>query len=297
MHYLVTGGAGHISAPLVQHLLQAGHRVTVVGRNQEKLTALQQAGAETAIGSLEDRAFVEQILQGVDGAYLMIPPNFATNDWFGYQKAVADHFVHALRIANTPRVVFLSSVGAHMGKGAGPVDGLAYAEQQFSTLTDSTVTYLRPSYFMYNLLSMIPLIKQAGIIGSNFGGTEKPLVLTHTNDIARVAFEQLIQPNGTPGPLYIGSDERTTAEIARVLGNAIGKAELAWVPFTDEQALGGMLQSGLPAQFAEGYVTMGKAIRDGEMEADYWKNRPASLGTVKLEDFALEFQQAFAHAS
>lgn len=295
MHYLVTGGAGHIGAPLVNLLLAAGHRVTAVGRHPEKLAPLAEAGAETAIGSLEDGVFVEQILRGVDGAYLMIPPNFAATDWLGYQRNVADNFVAALRSAKTPRVVFLSSVGAHMGKGAGPVDGLAYAEQKLSTVADTKTTFLRPSYFMYNLLGMIPLVRQAGIMGSNFGGTERPLVLTHTHDIAQAAYEQLIKTDdATSGPVYVASDERTTADIARVLGTAIGNPELAWVPFTDEQALTGMLQAGLPPQFAEGYVEMGKALRSGEMESDYWKNKPAQLGIVKLEEFAITFQGAYS---
>jgi hypothetical protein len=55
-----------------------------------------------------------------------------------------------------------------------------------------------------------------------------------------------------------------------------------------------MLQAGLPQQFAEGYVEMGKALRSGEMESDYWKNKPAQLGIVKLEEFAITFQGAYS---
>jgi hypothetical protein len=37
---------------------------------------------------------------------------------------------------------------------------------------------------------------------------------------------------------------------------------------------------------------MGRAIREGKMQEDYWKNRPVS-GKVKLEDFVNEFAGAF----
>ena len=37
MKYVITGGAGHISKPLAEKLLKAGHDVTVVGRSAENL--------------------------------------------------------------------------------------------------------------------------------------------------------------------------------------------------------------------------------------------------------------------
>jgi uncharacterized protein YbjT (DUF2867 family) len=37
MKYVITGGAGHISKPLAEQLLAAGHEVTVIGRNEEHL--------------------------------------------------------------------------------------------------------------------------------------------------------------------------------------------------------------------------------------------------------------------
>lgn len=43
---------------------------------------------------------------------------------------------------------------------------------------------------------------------------------------------------------YIASDESDTEEIALVLGNAIGKPDLKWMKFSDEQALEGMLKGG-----------------------------------------------------
>jgi hypothetical protein len=54
-----------------------------------------------------------------------------------------------------------------------------------------------------------------------------------------------------------------------------------------------MLQAGLSSTIAEGYLAMGKALRDGDMQADYWKNKPAKLGKVKLEAFAKEFAGAY----
>jgi uncharacterized protein YbjT (DUF2867 family) len=130
-------------------------------------------------------------------------------------------------------------------------------------------------------------------MGSNVPADHK-IALTHTNDIADVATDVLLN-NKFNGKqiIYIASDERTFKEISTLLGNSIGKPDLAWVEFTDEQSLSGMLQSGLSQTIANGYTEMGKAIRSKAMKADYWINRPEQLGKMKLEDFAKEFTLAF----
>jgi uncharacterized protein YbjT (DUF2867 family) len=293
MKYVLTGGAGHITKPLAEKLLAAGHEVTVIGRDAVRLEPLALKGVTPAIGSVEDPNFLIKTFAGADAVYLMIPPNFGATDWIGYQKKVADYFVQAIKANQIKKVVVLSSVGAHMRKGAGPVDGLAYLEQQLETAgTDNR--FLRPSYFYYNLFSQIPLIKGMGIMGANMGSPDTKLVLTHTSEIANAAAEELLHLSFTGSTVrYIASDERSTVDIANVLGKAIGKDGLQWIPFSDEQMKGGLLQAGLAEVFAQGYTEMGIALRSGEMEADYWKNRPAQLGAIKLEDFAKEFAAAY----
>lgn len=293
MNYVLTGAAGHITQPIAEKLLAAGHSVTIIGRDASKLNALTQLGAKAAVGSVEELTFLTTAFAGADAVYLMIPPNFAVTDWLGYQKQVADNFVKAIKANGIKKVVVLSSVGAHMRKGAGPVDGLAYLEQQLEAAgTDNK--FLRPSYFYYNLFGQIPLIKNMNIMGANMGSPDTKLVLTHTSDIAAAAAEELLNLSFTGSTVrYIASDERSTTEIADVLGKAIGKENLPWVSFSDEQMKGGLLQAGLAEVFAQGYTEMGMALRSGEMEADYWNNRPAKLGNVKLEDFANEFAAVY----
>jgi len=296
MKFVITGGAGHISRPLAETLLAAGHQVTVIGRSAEKLASLVAKGATPAVGSLKDQAFVTNTFKGADAVYLMIPPTFdIPTTWRAAQNEVADVYIHALEENKTKYAVLLSSIGAHLGDKTGPIDGLYDFEKKLSAVQGLNVKFLRPSYFMYNFLAQIPLIKAANIMGANFGGNGRKIVLTHTDEIARVAAEELLNLNFTGQSVrYIANDERTPEEVAAVLGKAIGK-ELPWVPFSDEQNLQGLLQAGLPQPIAEGYNTMGASLREGLIEEDYWKNKP-ELGKIKLEDFAKEFAAAY-HAS
>lgn len=293
MKYVITGGAGHISQPLAEKLLSAGHTVTVVGRNAEKLQSLVSKGAKAVVGSVEDAAFVKAAFAGADAVYAMIPPNYAADNFRHYQNTVARNYVDAIIANNIKNVVVLSSIGAHMGNGAGPVDGLADFENLLKKHNGINVKFLRPSYFMYNLFSMIPLIKGMNIIGSNFGKPEDKIILVHTNDIANAAAEELLALNFTGFSVrYVAGDEKTVTEIAETISTAINKPGIQWVLFSDEQSLEGMKQAGLKDTMAEGYTTMGRALREGKMQEDYWKNKP-TLGKIKLEDFANEFAAAF----
>jgi uncharacterized protein YbjT (DUF2867 family) len=293
MKYVLTGSIGHITKPIAIKLIKAGNEVCIITSKQENKNAIEDLGATALVGSVEDLNFLQQAFANADAVYLMIPPKWTVTNWLEYQKQVADNFIKALTKNNITKTIVLSSVGAHMINGAGPVDGLAYLENKLNDLTEVNAVYLRPSYFYYNLFSMIPLIKSMGIMGSNINAQHE-IVLTHTTDIAEVAATKFLN-NDYVGKqiVYIASDERTFAEVASVLGKAINKPDLPWVEFSDEQALGGMLQGGLSTTLAEGYVAMGKALRSKEMEADYWKNKPAQLGKVKLEDFANEFAAAY----
>lgn len=293
MKYVITGGAGHISSPLTEKLLQAGHQVTVVGRSAEKLQPLVSKGATAAIGSVEDAAFIKSAFEGADAVYAMIPPNFAADNFRHYQNTVARNYVDAIVSNNVKHVVVLSSIGAHMGNGAGPVDGLADFEDLLKKHSSINAKFLRPSYFMYNLFSMIPLIKGMNIVGGNFAGGDEKLVLVHTSDIADAAAEELLALNFSGFSVrYIAGDEKTGAEIAAALSNAIGKPGIPWVVFSDEQSLEGMKQAGLKETMAEAYTTMGRALREAKMQEDYWKHKPV-LSKIKLDDFVKEFVGAF----
>ncbi len=294
MKYVLTGGAGHITKPAAEKLLAAGHEVVIIGRHAANLQELVQKGATAAIGSVEDATFVTNTFKGADAVYLMIPPNFNPGGgWRNFQNKVADVFVEAITTTGVKNAVVLSSVGAHMGEGAGPVDGLADLEKKLGALSNVNLKFLRPSYFMYNLFGMIPLIQQQQIMGSNFGGTGEKLVLAHTDDIAAVLADELLHLDFTGhSSRYIASDEREPEEIAEVLSKAIGKPGIPWVVFTDEQSLNGMLQAGLPQQLAQGYMELGRGLRTGEVQRDYWKNRPEP-GRTRLEDFAIAFAAAY----
>jgi len=293
MKYVITGAAGHISRPLAERLLAAGHDVTVIGRNPENLKPLTEKGAKAAIGEIEDVDFLKKTFTDADAVYTMVPPQYAAQDLKAYQQMGAN-YAEAIKAANVKYVVNLSSVGAHLPEGVGPVSGLHLAEQELNKLTDVNILHLRPGFFYVNLLANIPMIQGMNIIGGNYGDHNAKMIFSHPNDIAETAADALLNlAFKGHSAQYLASDERTTGDIAKTLGKAIGKPELPWIGFTDEQAYGGMTQAGLPEKMAHNYTEMGSAMRSGKMWEDFPKHRSQKFGKTKLEDFSKEFAAAY----
>lgn len=289
--YVITGSIGHISKPIVEGLVKSGNDVRVLTSSGDRVVEIEKLGAKALVGRVQDIDFLKKAFTGADAVYTMIPPIWQTTNWRASQNEVGQRYVDALEATGVKYVVNLSSIGAHVGNGVGPVDGVADLERLLNKVKGLHVKHLRPSFFFYNLFAQIGLIKQAGILGANYGDKEK-IFLVHTSDIAAAALEELLSLNFNGSSVrYVIGDERSGKEIAEVLGKSINK-DLNWVLFSDEQQKQGLLQAGLSETHADGYTEMGKALREGVMQADARKNT-LKLAKVKLEDFAKEFAAAF----
>ena len=127
--YVITGASGNTGKVIANALLDAGKKVRVISRDAEHLKDLTDRGAEAVMGNLDDVEFFSNALTGATAVYVMIPPNFVTDNYRGYQNQIADAQIEAVKNAGVKFVVTLSSVGAHLKEKAGVVQGLADMEK------------------------------------------------------------------------------------------------------------------------------------------------------------------------
>jgi len=294
MKYVVTGSLGNISKPLAEKLVAAGHSVTIISSKAEKTSQIEALGAKAAIGSVEDIGFLTKSFTDADAVYTMVPPNFSPGNWKKYIAGIGENYAAAIKAAGVKNVVDLSSIGAHMPDGCGPVSGLYFAEKALNGLDGVNVKHLRAGFFFQNFFGNIGMIKHMGIIGGNYGeGTT--LTLVHTDDIADAAAEELLGLSSKGKSIrYVIGDEKTTNQVAAILGKAIGKPELPWIDFKDEDTFAALVQAGLSEEIAKNYAEMGAAMRNGEMTAEYKTDRPSVFGKTKLEAFAPVFAAVYA---
>lgn len=290
MKITLTGSLGNIGSPLAKQLIENGHEVTVISNNPERKKDIEALGAIAAIGSVEDPGFLASKFDGSDAVFVMIPPNNTTTDAIAYYQSVGNSYAYAIKQANIKRVVHLSSWGAHLEKGTGFIVGSHEVEVILDEISDIKLTHLRPGFFYYNMYSFLDMIKHIGFIGSNYGGEDK-IVMVSPNDIAEAAADELTSQISAK-IRYVASEDITGNEVSRILGIAIGKPDLKWVTFTDEQTQNGLEQAGVPKYVAEKLVELGASIHNGKMREDYDLHKP-QLGKVKMNDFAKEFALAY----
>lgn len=292
MKIIITGSLGNIGKPLTHKLVAAGHDVTVISSSADKKEAIEKAGAKAAVGSVSDAAFLAKTFAGADAIFAMTPPNLGGSNVISNTVEAGKAFASAIQEAAVKRVVMLSSIGADLPDGTGPIKGLYQIEGLYDQLENTAVTFLRAGFFFTNLYNDVPMIKGAGIMGANYPVDAK-MPLVHPNDIATAAAEELQKQTTGKNIRYIISDVRTPGEIAKAIGAAIDKADLPWIEFTDEESLQGMTQAGLPEEIAGLYTEMGSGLRSGKIAADFLKGNFPVDGKIKLEDFAKEFAGKF----
>ncbi|PWW08782.1 uncharacterized protein YbjT (DUF2867 family) [Paenibacillus cellulosilyticus] len=309
MKIIVTGSLGNIGKPLTQKLVQNGHSVTVISSKAERQKEIEALGAKAAIGSVLDYAFLLRTFTGADIVYLMEPP--AANSYGAVSEIVAT-YKKAVEQSGVKKIVHLSSIGAHTDKGVGILSFHNLAENILKKLPNYVdIKFMRPTGFYSNLLSNIDVIKSTskgflggllslqyygirglltgkrGVILANYGGEVINLMVS-ADDIATVIFEEMEKPFEGRTVRYIASEELTCNEIAKILGEAIGKPYLKHGKISDKMLANAMLKTGMNEQMVNGIVEMGVAGRTGKLYEDYYKNRP-TLGKTKLKQYATEF--------
>jgi uncharacterized protein YbjT (DUF2867 family) len=293
--YIITGASGNTGKRIAEQLLAAGKAVTVIGRNAEHLSSLVAKGAKAAIGNLDDINFLTETFKGATAVYALIPPNFATTDFTGYQVTVGNALATAIEQAKVPNVVVLSSIGAHLSEKSGVILGLHLFEEKLKTIAGLNILALRPGFFMQNFFANIGLIKGMGIHGGFPVNGDIKFAMIHTNDIADYAAKRLLALDfkGYSYQNLTGERELSLIEATQVIGNAIGKPDLQWVTFSYEDAKNGMINAGLTESLANAYVEFSKGLNEGLMAEDFRKN-PGLLTATSIEAFAKEFSMVYS---
>jgi uncharacterized protein YbjT (DUF2867 family) len=290
--FVVLGATGNTGRAAAEALLAGGHPVVAVGRNPQKLQALAYKGAKTAAGDAFDPSFLTEVFRGADGVYALLPPDVTARDFLAHYDRAADAIEKALKATGVRRVVFLSSQGAQHKDGTGPIKALHAQEERFKAM-GLDLTILRPGYFYENHFGSLPLIKHQGINGGAIA-PDVPFTMIATADIGAAAAAELVRP-GAPGPKVVdlyGPRQYTMAQATTVIGEAIGKPDLAYVQFPDSDFKGALVQAGFSAHVADLFVEMAHAISDGRV-CGVTPPTPANSGKTTLEAFAPALAQAY----
>lgn len=288
----VLGAAGHTGEAAVERLLAAGKKIRVVGRSADKLKAFTNRGAEASVGDVLDAAFLTRAFQGAEAIYAMVPPDFSQPDPQGFYNRVGNSIAQAVQRAGVKRIVLLSSLGAELPDGTGPIKGLHDVEELFRSL-GVNLLILRPGSFYDNFAASLGLIKQQGINGGAIA-PDLPIAMTATRDIGAAAADELVRGEfrGTSVRELIGPRDYTMSEATRILGERIGKPELKYIQFPDADFANALVQMGFSPGAADSFIEMCHAANAGKLRSLQGRT-PRSTMPTPFETFADQLAAAY----
>jgi uncharacterized protein YbjT (DUF2867 family) len=262
--YVVLGATGNTGSVISNSLLVKGEKVRVVGRDAARLQRFVRKGAEAFTANVSDAAALTDAFKGARAAYLMLPPSMTSQDYRADQERESDAIAKAARESGLRYAVHLSSYGAHVPEGTGPIAGLHSSEQKLNAISALNVLHLRAAYFMENNLAAIGMIHGMGMFGHALLPDLK-LPMIATRDIGDYAAERLLNLDfsGKQTHELLGERDLSMTEATAVVARGIGKPDLRYVQFPYEEVQQVLLQMGIPPKSAALFIEMYKAINAG----------------------------------
>jgi len=297
--FVVMGASGNTGHVVAANLLTRRQKVRVVGRNSAHLQPLSSKGAEPFITDVSDASALAKAFHGADSAYVMIPPNITSEDPLGYSSRVSDAIAAAVKDSGTKNVVVLSSIGAELPGGSGPVVALHHLEQKLNQISSANVLYLRAGYFMENTLPQANAIRQMGVVAGPLRPDLK-LPMIATRDIGTAAADVLLHPTiqGKQTRELLGQRDVSYNDVTSIIAKAIGKPDLKYVQAPDDQFRGALVQMGMSEPMAKLLLEMTQALNAGKMRAlesrTPQNSTPTNYETFAVEVFSPAYQQQVA---
>jgi uncharacterized protein YbjT (DUF2867 family) len=264
--YVVLGATGNSGSVVAETLLSRGEKVRAVGRSKDRLAKIAAKGAEPFVADQTDSAALTRAFDGARAVYFMVPPNVSSPDYRGFQVQAADAAATALEVAKVRYVVGLSSYGAQHAEGCGPISGLHLVERRLDRVPGLNALHLRAGYFMENTLPQIDAIKNFGMMaGPVTAGAILPMIATR--DIGAAAADALLKLDfsGHQTRELHGQRDLTYPEVAKIIGAAIGKPDLAYMQAAKEQVAEILASIGFSPDFTQMFLAMCDAINDGRV--------------------------------
>jgi len=220
--YAVMGITGQVGGAVGRTLLAASQPVRAIVRDAVKGQAWASSGCEVALAEISDTTSLTAAFQGVEGVFVLVPPNFDPSPDFSEARAAAVNLRFAFAAARPARIIYLSTIGAQAAR----LNLLTQHTIIERALIDLPIpiTFLRPAWFMENSSWDLAAAQELGLIPSFLQPLEKPVPMVATADVGRVAAELLQETWRSGRVVELEGPQRVTPnKIAAVFAKLLGR--------------------------------------------------------------------------
>lgn len=244
---LVVGASGTVGSALASLLESAGHAVRRATSRPPQAEGQVQLDLQTQAGSAA-------ALAGADAAFVMAPPGHVRQD------LLLKPFIDQARVAGVAKLVLMSAMGANAFEAA----PLRQAELHLER-SGLAWNVIRPNWFMQNFNTFwLHGIQTQGKILLPTGTAKGSFI--DARDIAAVAAALLSSSSFDRQAFDLtGPEALDHAQVAAVLSQVTGRP-IVYEEIAPQALRPGLLQAGLPADYADFLLMILAAFKEGHAE-------------------------------
>lgn len=258
--FAVMGITGNVGGTIADALIERGKKVRGIVRDAAKARTWEEKGVEIVTSNYDDH--LTATISGVEGVFVMIPPNMVPEPGFPDSVVHIAAIKKAILAAKPPRAVFLSSWGSEKTSGLGLITANRILEQELGN-TGVSSAFLRPAWFMENLVYSLSAARSTGNYFSLYQPLERPYAMVATKDVGRVGAQTLLQEwQGNRVIEISGPSSYSSKDVAAAFGAAIGRAVTA-VAVPRDSWVDTLAQNGMPADSSSAYIEMVDSLNSG----------------------------------
>ena len=222
--FFISGITGHVGGAAVRKLLEQGHAVRTLARDPQKAAAWSQQGVDIRQGDFNDSAALAAALEGVEGAFLMVPPFITPAPGYPASRAVIAALREAVTQSTPPRLVVLSSIGSEQTSGLGLITATHLLEQALDD-TPVPTAFIRAGSFLENYVPGLGGAAGTGIFYTFLTPTDLAIPMIATADIGAQIAQLLTDAVSWSGKKIIELGTPTSSDdLARAMAEVLGRS-------------------------------------------------------------------------
>ena len=209
---------------------------------------------------MEDSASMAGALNGVEGAYLMMPPSQTPSRDFREAKAVIASYREALARSAPPKLVALSSMGSEKSSGLGLITATHLLEEGLA-ICRFPAAFVRAGGFFENYLFGLQAAQGGTLPALLHPPTDRKLPMVATEDIGAEVAKLLTSEWTGKRVIELGSLV-SSDELAAALGKVLGRDVKAQA-IPREAWADALEHMGLPKGETWGFEEMNEGVNSG----------------------------------
>lgn len=220
--YIILGGTGNVGSSVAETLLEKGEKVTIVSRDEKKVSEWKRKGAKVAVVDVLETDKLREVFKTGKRAFLLNPPGDFSGDNVTAEKRTVASIVRALENSGIEKVVAESTYGAQKGDGIGDL-GVLYEFEEGLRKLNIAADVIRAAYYMSNWEMSLESAKNEGVVHTLYPPDFK-LPMVSPKDIGKINARFLMENSSGVRIHYVeGPKEYSSADVAEAFEKTLGK--------------------------------------------------------------------------